>query len=90
MKKYLFGLGAMIVGAGLMFVLMHGEASADKMAGRFVCTHNTYLLNALDEFDQPRDYGSPSNSVWFCKSEKIECGVTEGRGGISCVKTGLF
>ena len=27
-KKYLFGLGAMLVGAGLMFVLMHGEVSA--------------------------------------------------------------
>ena len=25
MQKYLFGLGAMLVGAGLMFVLMHGE-----------------------------------------------------------------
>jgi hypothetical protein len=30
MKKYLFGLGAMLVGAGLMFVLMHGEVSADS------------------------------------------------------------
>ena len=29
MKKYLFGLGAMFVGVGLMFVLMHGEVSAD-------------------------------------------------------------
>ena len=28
MKKYLFGFGAMLVGAGLMFVLMHGEVSA--------------------------------------------------------------
>jgi len=28
MKKYLFGLGAMLVGAGLMFVLMHGEVDA--------------------------------------------------------------
>ena len=28
MKKYLFGLGAMLVGAGLMFVLTHGEVSA--------------------------------------------------------------
>jgi len=27
MKKYLFGLGAMLVGAGLMFVLMHGEVT---------------------------------------------------------------
>jgi len=30
MKRYLFGLGAMLVGAGLMFVLMHGEVSADN------------------------------------------------------------
>jgi len=29
MKGYLFGLGAMLVGAGLMFVLMHGEVSAE-------------------------------------------------------------
>ena len=37
MKKYLFGLGAMLVGAGLMFVLMHGEVSAewDKDEKRF-------------------------------------------------------
>ena len=30
MKKYLFGLGAMLVGAVLMFVLMHWEVSADS------------------------------------------------------------
>ena len=35
MKKYLFGLGAMLVGAGLMFVLMHGEG---ECAGRAVCS----------------------------------------------------
>ena len=29
MKKYLFGLGAMLVGAGLMLVLMHGEVRAE-------------------------------------------------------------
>ena len=29
MKGYLFGLGAMLVGAGLMFVLMHGEVRAE-------------------------------------------------------------
>ena len=28
MQKYLFGLGTMLVGAGLMFVMMHGEVSA--------------------------------------------------------------
>ena len=31
MKKYLFGLGAMLVGAGLMFVLMYGEVNAEDM-----------------------------------------------------------
>ena len=31
MKKYLFGLGAMLVGAGSMFVLMHGEVNAEDM-----------------------------------------------------------
>ena len=41
MKKYLFGLGSMLVGAGLMFVLMHGEVSADsklERPERFVCS----------------------------------------------------
>ena len=36
MKKYLFGLGAMLVGAGLMFVLMHGEVRADST--EFTCS----------------------------------------------------
>ena len=38
MKEYLFGLGAMLVGAGLMFVLMHGEVSADSKPEMFVCS----------------------------------------------------
>ena len=32
MKGYLFGLGAMLVGAGLMFVFTHTEVSADSEA----------------------------------------------------------
>ena len=32
MKKYLFGLGAMLVGAGLMFVFTHTEVSAQIRA----------------------------------------------------------
>ena len=31
MKGYLFGLGAMLVGAGLMLVLMHGEVAAQMV-----------------------------------------------------------
>jgi hypothetical protein len=39
MKKYLFSLGAMLVGAGLMFVLMHEEVKADSKPEMFVCTN---------------------------------------------------
>ena len=42
MKKYLFGLGAMLVGAGLMFVLMHGEVSADSKP-KVVCEETVYV-----------------------------------------------
>ena len=30
MKKYLFGLGAILVGAGLMFVFTHTEVTAES------------------------------------------------------------
>ena len=33
MKKYLFGLGAMLVGAGLMFVLMPGMSWKEGSKG---------------------------------------------------------
>ena len=41
MKKYLFGLGAMLVGARLMFVLMYGEVRAEgefEKPEQFVCS----------------------------------------------------
>ena len=44
MKNYLFGLGTMLVGAGLMFVLMHGEVSAEgefNKPEQFVCSYET-------------------------------------------------
>ena len=30
MKKYILGLGAMLVGAGLMFIFTHAEVSAEE------------------------------------------------------------
>ena len=36
MKNYLVGLGAMLVGAGLMFVLTYGEVSASKNVSGFI------------------------------------------------------
>ena len=76
MKNYLFGLGAMLVGAGLMFVLMHGEVSADSK-GEFHCEH---LETKFMQHDKRR-----SNAFIYCKVKDLTC-VTEYGGGTTCVK----
>ena len=82
MKKYLFGLGAMLVGAGLMFVLMHGEVRADSRPEPFVCSKlgtATYPDGKEDIYD-----------ILHCRVGKLDCGVA-ARGTsdtISCVQTG--
>ena len=76
MKKYLFGLGAMLVGAGLMFVLMHGEVNAKgepKKLEPFVCS----------EFIGGASLRS-HHRIWNCKTRTMSCGLTE-KGNISCV-----
>ena len=75
MKKYLFGLGAMLVGAGLMFVLMHGEVSADDMK-ELHC----------EEFEVTG--GMMSGLVNYCKVKDLTCVLT-GRG-VSCVRGSMF
>jgi hypothetical protein len=75
MKKYLFGLGAMLVGAGLMFVLMHGEVSAEGESGIMHC--KTYKSS---KGYAPQEY---------CKTKEVTCvwKRTGGGGrGFSCVK----
>ena len=48
MKGYLFGLGAMLVGAGLMFVLMHGEVSAEGESwGGDNCPHLRFTWHSF-------------------------------------------
>jgi len=74
MKKYLFGLGAMIVGAGLMFVLMHGEVSAEGEPGIMNC----------------KIYESEGYSrQLYCKTKEITCVwlMVGQSGGFSCVKS---
>ena len=74
MKKYLFGLGAMLVGAGLMFVLMYGEVSAEDESNKpdaFVCTK-----------------GDEGFYLFHCETKTLDCAVVEK--GISCVKKELF
>ena len=69
MKRYLFGLGAMLVGAGLMFVLMHEEVRADSKPEPFVCSELTAVSGTL-------------SSVSHCETKTLDCAVT-GKG-ISC------
>jgi len=80
MKGYLFGLGAMLVGAGLMFVLMHGEASAGKK--RKVPEH--FVCSAESNFHQA-EAGAMPVALIHCKSKNISCGVSLLTGHISCV-----
>ena len=61
MKGYLFGLGAMVVGAGLMFVLMHGEVSADSKPDPFVCS---------------ADDGGTSLYMMHCETKTMDCALT--------------
>ena len=75
MKKYLFGLGAMLVGAGLMFVLMYGEVSAEGDPGIMHC--KTYKSDSVGYVPQA-----------YCKTKEITCVtlVAGRRMGFSCVK----
>ena len=86
MKKYLFGLGAMLVGAGLMFVLIHGEVSADskpEVPEKFVCSGDGDFVNYRGKLEA--EFG-----IYHCRVGNLTCGVYGE--GISCLKTksGLF
>ncbi len=75
MKKYLFGLGAMIVGAGLMFGFTHTEVSAESELSKpeeFVCS----------------DKSTSNFAIFHCETKTLDC--TCSAGGTSCVKKGMF
>jgi hypothetical protein len=89
MNRYLFGLGAMAVGAGLMFVLTHGEVEAigkKTPSAPFICSKESILNKYFDskggKLSDPKAEGP---LVWHCRAGRITCGVT-GRGDISCVE----
>ena len=73
MKKYLFGLGAMLVGAGLMFVFTHTEVRAESEANKpepFACSRKY-----VGDYD-----------IQHCETGYLDCAVTSS--GLSCVKKG--
>ena len=75
MKKYLFGLGAMLVGAGLMFVLMHGEVSADSKPEPFVCSEYTVGENYM---------------VSHCETKTLDCAVSSAALSCEDKENGIF
>ena len=88
MKGYLFGLGAMVVGAGLMFVLMHGEVSADVQDEYPTCE-----AFEIPPFDKTKPY-QRSLYLTYCKIKDLTCveGGLINSKTLSCVKTkgGIF
>ena len=77
MQKFLFGLGGMVVGAGLMFTLMKGEVKAVKPEP-FICSE------AVESVFQ----GEAVHNLWHCQTANMSCGLSAG--GISCVKRDLI
>ena len=75
MKKYLFGLGAMIVGAGLMFVLMHEEVSADSKPEPFVCSESMKEYNFV---------------LSHCETKTLDCAVTNKGISCEEKENGIF
>ena len=82
MKKYLFGLGAMLVGAGFMFVLMHGEVSAE---GEYKAMHCEYFITERPSFDSDQ-------KATYCKIKDLTCvfSTRSDNIGISCVRGSMF
>ena len=78
MKKYLFGLGAMLIGAGLMFVLIKGEVRTEVKPEPFVCSE------AVESIFQ----GEPVHNLWHCQIANMSCGLSAK--GISCEKKDLI
>ena len=78
MKGYLFGLGAMLVGAGLMFIFMRGEVKANVKPEPFVCSE------AIEAVFQ----GDAVHNLWHCQIANMSCGLSAK--GISCEKKGLI
>ena len=86
MKKYLFGLGAMLIGAGLMFVFTHAEVSAESTK-----EINCQLLRDRDtQHTNKKRKGVLSFRYEYCHIKDLTCVSTidSNSVGISCVKSG--
>ena len=78
MKRFLFGLGGIVVGAGLMFLLMRGKLKAEVEPEPFVCSQ---VVESMFQ-------GEAVHNLWHCQNANMSCGLSAR--GISCVKKGLI
>ena len=84
MKKYLFGLGAMLFGAGLMFLFTHTDVSAESevkvdtiQCEEFKYSNQTTILI--------------NGHVDYCKFKDMTCVLAHSPDeGISCVRGSMF
>ena len=81
MKKYLFGLGAMLVGAGLMFVFTHTEVSAKSktisLPDGFVC--NIFGKIPKRKLGEDRWEYQNSYSLFHCETKTLDCAVLKNK-----------
>ena len=87
MKKYLFGLGAMLIGAGLMFVFTHTEVSASGVVD------SSSSCETID-VKHLRRVVRGEKVIWteeflYCKIKDLTCvgSYSSGFGGLQCLKT---
>ena len=80
MKNYLGILGAMALGAVIMFGFTHSEVQADGRPEPFVCsTTGSFVISGKER----------PLMIFNCRAKKLTCALNlEGNGGISCVHTG--
>ena len=99
MKKYLFGLGAMLVGAGLMFVLMHGEVSAESdNLTKFTCKQEKIMVQGKYEGTYGWEKEEPMVLANICTGHGLKCVFSTATSypsvlasynaaGVSCIKS---
>jgi len=85
-KGYLFGLGAMLVGVGLMFVLMHGEVSAMASEDEATKEWSTYCETVSKKYKPQLEFCKVRNLTCVLYSTGHQTGSLNRNSSISCVK----
>jgi hypothetical protein len=81
MKKYLLGLGVMLVGAGLVFICTHTQVSAESLRDQM--NPDAEENRGPEPFACSRNYVGDYD-IQNCKTSYLDCAVTSS--GVSCVK----